>query len=194
MRGLRIAVLASGSGTNLQSIIDAIESGILESQIVSVISNKVDAFALERARAQGIPAYYIDSKVEEYDMKLLCRLEEDEVDLIVLAGYLKIISSELIRAYRGRIINIHPSLLPKFGGKGYYGIKVHEAVLKSGEAYSGATVHFVDEGVDTGEIILQESVPVYSTDTPDILQRRVLYEVEHKILVQAIKKLEEERG
>nr|WP_307990511.1 phosphoribosylglycinamide formyltransferase [uncultured Niameybacter sp.] len=194
MGGLRIAVLASGSGTNLQSIIDGIEEGILQSKIVSVISNKENAFALERAKVHGIPFYYMDSKLEDYDMKLLGRLKEDEVDLIVLAGYLKIISSEMIRTYRERIINIHPSLLPKFGGKGYYGIKVHEAVLKSGEAYSGATVHFVDEGVDTGEIILQETVSVYSTDTPEVLQKRVLCEVEHKILVQAIKKLEEERG
>ena len=194
MSGLRIAVLASGSGTNLQSIIDAIENGILQSEIVSIISNKADAFALERGKASGIPAYYIDPKEEDYDIKLLNRLQEDKVDLVVLAGYLKIIHSELIKAYRGQIINIHPSLLPKFGGKGYYGIKVHQAVLRSGETYSGATVHFVDEGVDTGEIILQKRVPVYSTDTPEVLQRRVLYEAEHKILVQAIKKLEEERG
>lgn len=191
MRELRIAVLVSGSGSNLQSIIDAVENHTLTSQIVSVISNKEDAFGLERARTHHIPAYFINPKEEGYDEKLLARVQEDQVDLVVLAGYLKIVDANLIKAYRGRIINIHPSLLPKFGGKGYYGIRVHEAVLAAGESESGATVHFVDEGVDTGKTILQKTVPVYETDTPQLLQQRVLHEVEHKILVEAIKKLEE---
>lgn len=191
MRELRIAVLVSGSGSNLQSIIDAVENHTLTSQIVSVISNKKDAFGLERAKTHHIPAYFINPKEEGYDEKLLARLQEDQVDLVVLAGYLKIVDANLIKAYRGRIINIHPSLLPKFGGKGYYGIRVHEAVLAAGESESGATVHFVDEGVDTGKTILQKTVPVYETDTPQLLQQRVLHEVEHKILVEAIKKLEE---
>ncbi|MDA3733844.1 phosphoribosylglycinamide formyltransferase [Niameybacter massiliensis] len=191
MRELRIAVLVSGSGSNLQSIIDAVENHTLTSQIVSVISNKEDAFGLERAKTHHIPAYFINPKEEGYDEKLLVRLQEDQVDLVVLAGYLKIVDANLIKAYRGRIINIHPSLLPKFGGKGYYGIRVHEAVLAAGESESGATVHFVDEGVDTGKTILQKTVPVYETDTPQLLQQRVLHEVEHKILVEAIKKLEE---
>lgn len=191
MRELRIAVLVSGSGSNLQSIIDAVENHTLISQIVSVISNKEDAFGLERAKTHHIPAYFINPKEEGYDEKLLARLQEDQVDLVVLAGYLKIVDANLIKAYRGRIINIHPSLLPKFGGKGYYGIRVHEAVLAAGESESGATVHFVDEGVDTGKTILQKTVPVYETDTPQLLQQRVLHEVEHKILVEAIKKLEE---
>ncbi|WP_053985491.1 phosphoribosylglycinamide formyltransferase [Niameybacter massiliensis] len=191
MRELRIAVLVSGSGSNLQSIIDAVENHTLTSQIVSVISNKEDAFGLERAKTHHIPAYFINPKEEGYDEKLLARLQEDQVDLVVLAGYLKIVDANLIKAYRGRIINIHPSLLPKFGGKGYYGIRVHEAVLAAGESESGATVHFVDEGVDTGKAILQKTVPVYETDTPQLLQQRVLHEVEHKILVEAIKKLEE---
>lgn len=191
MRELRIAVLVSGSGSNLQSIIDAVENHTLTSKIVGVISNKEDAFGLERARTHHIPAYFINPKEEGYDEKLLARLQEDQVDLVVLAGYLKIVDANLIKAYRGRVINIHPSLLPKFGGKGYYGIRVHEAVLAAGESESGATVHFVDEGVDTGKTILQRTVPVYETDTPQLLQQRVLHEVEHKILVEAIKKLEE---
>ncbi|MEF9958909.1 MAG: phosphoribosylglycinamide formyltransferase [Niameybacter sp.] len=192
MSGLRIAVLVSGSGSNLQSIIDAVANHTLTSQIVSVISNKEGAFGLERARQSNIPAYFINPKEAGYDEKLLARLQADDVELVVLAGYLKIVQANLIQAYKGKIINIHPSLLPKFGGKGYYGIKVHEAVIAMGEKESGATVHFVDEGVDTGETLLQRSVPVYETDTPDDLQQRVLHEVEHKILVEAIKKLEEE--
>lgn len=191
MRELRIAVLVSGSGSNLQSIIDAVENHTLTSKIVSVISNKEDAFGLERARTHHIPAHFINPKEEGYDEKLLARLQEDQADLVVLAGYLKIVDANLIKAYRGRIINIHPSLLPKYGGKGYYGTRVHEAVLAAGESESGATVHFVDEGVDTGKTILQKTVPVYETDTPELLQQRVLHEVEHKILVEAIKKLEE---
>ena len=182
MSGLRLGVLVSGSGSNLQSIIDAVEAGNLKSEIV------------ERARKHGIPAYFINPKEADYDVKVLNCLQEHDVELVVLAGYLKIVDANMIEVYKGRMINIHPSLLPKFGGKGYYGIKVHEAVLAAGEKESGATVHFVEVGIDTGEIILQEKVPVYETDIPDELQKRVLHEVEHKILVKAIKKLEEERA
>lgn len=194
MSGLRLGVLVSGSGSNLQSIIDAVEAGNLKSEIVCVLSNKEQAFGLERARKHRIPAYFINPKEADYDVKVLNCLQEHDVELVVLAGYLKIVDANMIEVYKGRMINIHPSLLPKFGGKGYYGIKVHEAVLAAGEKESGATVHFVEVGIDTGEIILQEKVPVYETDIPDELQKRVLHEVEHKILVKAIKKLEEERA
>lgn len=190
MSGLRIGVLVSGGGTNLQSIIDAIEAGALKSQIVCVISNKEAAYGLERAKNHQIPAYFINPKEEGYDEKLLMRLKDEEVDLVVLAGYLRILNKELIEAYIGRIINIHPSLLPKFGGKGFYGIHVHEAVLAAGEKESGATVHYVDTGVDTGKIILQRKLEVMTEDTPETLQKRILNQIEHKILVEAIQSIE----
>lgn len=190
MSGLRMAVLVSGGGTNLQSVIDAVEDGTLKSQIACVISNKETAYGLERARKHHIPAYFINPKEDGYDEKLLDKLQEEQVDLVVLAGYLKILSPELIKAYNRKIINIHPSLLPKFGGKGFYGIHVHEAVIKAGEKESGATVHLVDEGVDTGEIIVQKKIAVEAGDTPETLQARILDQIEHKILVEAIKKLE----
>ena len=182
MSGLRIGVLVSGGGTNLQSVIDASEAGTLKSQIVCVISNKEAAYGLERARKYQIPAYFINPKEEGYDEKLLIRLKDEGVDLVVLAGYLRILNKELIEAYGGHIINIHPSLLPKFGGKGFYGIHVHEAVLAAGEKESGATVHYVDMGVDTGKII--------SEDTPETLQKRILNQIEHNILVEAIQSIE----
>ncbi len=190
MRGLRLGVLVSGSGSNLQSIIDAAENGMLESQIVCVISNKEQAYGLERARKHHIPAIYINPKTEGYDEKLLKTLQDHKVDMVVLAGYLKIIDKDLVEAYKGRIINIHPSLLPKYGGKGYYGIHVHEAVIAAGERESGATVHHVDAGIDTGETILQRKLEVYEEDTPQSLQQRILSEIEHKILVEAIALLE----
>lgn len=190
MSGLRMAVLVSGGGTNLQSVIDAVEDGTLKSQIACVISNKETAYGLERARKHHIPTYFINPKEDGYDEKLLDKLQEEQVDLVVLAGYLKILSPELIKAYNRKIINIHPSLLPKFGGRGFYGIHVHEAVIKAGEKESGATVHFVDEGVDTGEIIVQKKLAVEAGDTPETLQARILDQIEHKILVEAIKKLE----
>lgn len=192
MGGLRLGVLVSGSGSNLQSIIDATESGVLKSKVVCVLSNKESAYALERGRNHGIDAIYINPKDPCYDDILLNYMKEYKVDLIVLAGYLKIVDKKLIDLYKGRIINIHPSLLPKYGGKGYYGIHVHEAVLKAGEKESGATVHYVDDGIDTGEIILQRSLKVREDDTPQTLQKRILEEIEHKILVEAIKMLEEQ--
>ena len=175
MSGLRIAVLVSGGGTNLQSVIDAVEAGVLQSKIVCVISNKETAYGLERARAHHIPDYFINPKEENYDERLFAKLQEEKVDLIVLAGYLKILA---------------PTLLPKFGGKGFYGLHVHKAVLAAGEKESGATVHFVNEGVDTGEIIIQRKVNIEPDDTPESLQSRILEQIEHKILVEAIKMLE----
>ena len=202
MKPLRLAVLASGGGSNLQAIIDAIENRVLKSKIVCVISNKVDAYALARARAHNIEAIYINPKSGApeatsgltYDGKLLATLREKEVDLVVLAGYLKIIGPEVIDAYPEKMINIHPSLLPKYGGHGYYGLNVHKAVVESGDKESGATVHFVDKGIDTGEIILQKSIPVEDGDSPQTLQKRVLEEVEHKIFVQAISMLEQKQS
>ncbi|WP_069997163.1 phosphoribosylglycinamide formyltransferase [Cellulosilyticum sp. I15G10I2] len=190
MRGLRLGVLVSGSGSNLQSIIDAVESGKLKSEIVCVISNKEQAYGLERARKHNLPALFINPKEENYDAKLLNTLKAYEVDLVVLAGYLKIIDKELVETFKGRIINIHPSLLPKYGGKGYYGIHVHAAVIAAGEKESGATVHHVDIGIDTGDTILQKKLEVYTDDTPESLQKRILEEIEHKILVEAIAHLE----
>ena len=190
MPRLRIGVLVSGGGTNLQSMIDAVENGVLESEIVCVISHKASAYGLERARKHHIPAFYIDAKSGHYDEDLLELLVEQKVDLIVCAGYLKIMDEKLVNTFKGRIINIHPSLLPKYGGMGYFGIHVHEAVVAAGEKESGATVHYIDTGVDTGEIILQRKLQVLEGDTPGSLQQRVLAEIEHKILVEAIKQIE----
>ncbi|MEG1134772.1 MAG: phosphoribosylglycinamide formyltransferase [Cellulosilyticaceae bacterium] len=186
MPGLKIGVLVSGGGTNLQSVIDATQDGTLASRITCVISNKEEAYGLVRARENGIQDIFINPKEANYNEQVLEALKKHEVELVVLAGYLKIVDTGLIEAYKGRIINIHPSLLPKYGGKGYYGLYVHEAVIAAGETESGGTVHYVNEGIDTGEIILQRKVPVYQEDTPQILQQRVLAEVEHKILPEAI--------
>lgn len=193
MKALRLAVLVSGGGSNLQSIIDAIETGSLKSKITCVISNKEKAYGLERAKQHGLEAIYINPKEEAYDERLLAALKERKIDLVILAGYLKIISPQMISAYSNRIINIHPSLLPKYGGQGYYGIHVHKAVIDAGDKESGATVHHVDDGIDTGDIILQKSIPVLDNDTPETLQRRVLEEVEHKILVEAISMIEQKQ-
>lgn len=189
---LRIAVLISGGGTNLQAIIDACEKGTINGRVVGVIANKMSAYGLERAKKHHIAHDYIgkkntESKVER-DQLLLKRLNDLKPDLIVLAGYLAILSPELIKAYEGKIINIHPSLIPNHCGKGFYGMKVHESVIESKDDYSGATVHYVDAGVDTGEIILQEKIKVAEDETPESLQKRVL-EIEHKILIQSIQNL-----
>lgn len=188
---LRVAVLVSGGGTNLQAIIDAIESGkITNTELVGVISNNKNAYALERAKKHGIPAECISPKNfetrAEFNRVLLEKLNELQVDLVVLAGFLVVIPEEMIRVYRNRIINIHPSLIPAFCGTGYYGLKVHEAALARGVKIVGATVHFVDEGTDTGPIILQKAVEVEEEDTPKILQQRVMEQAEWKILPQAI--------
>ncbi len=188
---LRVAVLVSGGGTNLQAILDAIDSGkVTNAGVVAVISNNAGARALERARSRGIPALCVSPKDyadrAAFHAGLLSSLESFEPDLIVLAGYLVAVPPEMVERFRGRIINIHPSLIPSFCGKGYYGLKVHEAVLERGVKVTGATVHFVDEGMDTGAILLQKAVEVRPGDTPEALQRRVMEEAEWKILPRAI--------
>lgn len=188
---LRIVVMVSGGGTNLQAIIDSVKSGeITNTEIAGVISNNRNAYALERAKASGIHAECVSPKDfdsrEEFNRKLLETVDELRPDLIVLAGFLVVIPPEMIARYRNRMINIHPSLIPAFCGKGYYGLKVHEAALARGVKVVGATVHFVDEGTDTGPIILQKAVEVEAGDTPEILQRRVMEQAEWKILPLAI--------
>lgn len=188
---LRIAVLVSGGGTNLQAIIDAIADGkITNTEIATVISNNKNAYALERAAKAGIPNRCISPKDYEdraqFHEALLAVLDEAQVDLIVLAGFLVVIPEMMIQKYRNRIINIHPSLIPSFCGTGYYGLKVHEGVLKRGVKVTGATCHFVDEGTDTGPIILQKAVEVKNGDTPKILQQRVMEEAEWIIMPKAI--------
>lgn len=197
METFRISVLVSGNGSNLQAIIDAVEDGtIANSKIVGVISSSENAYALERARQHEIPCAAV-TKHEYADIRdrmdaIMKILDGEHPDLIVLAGYLSILPEKVVEKYKGQIINIHPALLPKFGGKDFYGIKVHEAVLAAGEKESGATVHYVDTGIDTGRIILQESVPVMPGDDPQTLRERVL-EVEHRILPQAIAMIEKAR-
>ncbi|MGB4440503.1 MAG: phosphoribosylglycinamide formyltransferase [Sedimentibacter sp.] len=190
MPQLKIGVLISGSGTNLQSIIDNIENGTINGKITVVISNKSDAYGLERAKQHNIDAVFVNQKeyenFKQYNDALIEELEKHGAELIILAGYLKILSSEFIKIYKNRIINIHPSLIPSFCGKGYYGLKVHEAAVNYGVKLSGATVHFVDEEADTGPIIMQESVEVDCDDTAETLQKKVL-KIEHKILPLAIK-------
>ena len=188
---LRLAVCVSGGGTNLQAIIDSIKSGKLQdTQIVKVISNNPNAYALERAKNEGIEAVCVSPKTfenrEAFNEALLESLNEANPDLIVLAGFLVVIPEIVIKAYRGKIINIHPSLIPSFCGTGYYGLKVHEAALKRGVKITGATVHYVDEGTDTGPIIMQKAVEVKEGDTPEILQRRVMEEAEWIILSESI--------
>lgn len=189
---LKIVVLVSGGGTNLQAIIDRIEDGTIENaRIEAVISNNSNAYALERAKKHGIKAEYVSpkqySRREEFNQKLLKVIQGYEADLIVLAGYLVVVPECVIKEYRNRIINIHPSLIPSFCGKGYYGLKVHEEALKRGVKVTGATVHFVDEGTDTGPIILQKSVAVEDDDTPERLQKRVMEQAEWVILPEAIR-------
>lgn len=188
---LKLAVLVSGGGTNLQAVIDAIASGaITNAEITVVISNNANAYALERAKQNGIKALCISPKSyetrEQFNDALLEQVQACQADLIVLAGFLVNIPKKMVEQYPEKIINIHPSLIPSFCGKGYYGLKVHEAVLARGVKVTGATVHFVDEGTDTGRIILQKAVEVLDTDTPEILQRRVMEQAEWKLLPQAI--------
>ena len=188
---LKLAVLVSGGGTNLQAIIDAIENGaITNAKIELVISNNKNAFALERAARSGIPARCISPRDyisrEQFDEELLETLLERQVDLVVLAGCLVVIPEKMVDAFKNRIINIHPSLIPSFCGTGYYGLKVHEEALRRGVKITGATVHFVDKGTDTGPIILQKAVEVQPEDTPASLQLRVMQEAEWKILPRAI--------
>lgn len=188
---LKVVVLVSGGGTNLQAVIDAIEAGtVTNTEIVGVISNNKNAYALERAKKHGIAGKCISPKDfvsrEEFNIKLVEAIDELGADLVVLAGYLVVIPPIMIEKYRNRIVNIHPSLIPSFCGTGFYGLKVHEAALERGVKVVGATVHFVDEGTDTGPIILQKAVDVVYGDTPEVLQRRVMEQAEWKILPQAI--------
>lgn len=188
---LKICVCVSGGGTNLQAIMDAIDNGtIRNAEIVRVISNNKSAFALERAKNHQIDAVAVSPKDfetrEQFNEALLQAVKEKNPDLIVLAGFLVVIPEKMITEYRGKIINIHPSLIPSFCGTGYYGLKVHEAALERGVKVTGATVHYVDEGTDTGPIILQKAVEVLPGDTPKVLQQRVMEQAEWKILPQAI--------
>ncbi|QLY81748.1 phosphoribosylglycinamide formyltransferase [Clostridium intestinale] len=188
---LRIAVLVSGGGSNLQAIIDGVKDGSLDCEIKYVIADSEKAYGLERARVNGIEAISFDRK--EYKREIsnkILELIKNKVDLIVLAGYLSILDGEILKEFRNRIINIHPSLIPSFCGGGMYGIKVHEAAIKKGVKYSGCTVHFVNEEVDGGEILLQKVVPVLQEDTAKELQERILIE-EHRILPEAIKLIAE---
>ena len=188
---LKLAVLVSGGGTNLQAILDAIDTGkITNARVEVVISNNPGAYALERAAKCGVEGICISPKEYEnraaFNTAFLDKLNSYEVDLVVMAGFLVVLPPEMIAQYRNRIINIHPSLIPSFCGTGYYGLKVHEGALARGVKVTGATVHFVDEGRDTGPIILQKAVEVCEGDTPEILQRRVMEQAEWKILPKAI--------
>lgn len=188
---LRVGVMVSGGGTNLQAIMDAMDSGrITNTEIAVVISNNAGAYALERARMRGIEAVCISPKEyqsrDAFNEAFLAKVDGYHLDLIVLAGFLVAIPEAMTKKYEGRMVNIHPSLIPSFCGKGYYGLKVHEAALARGVKVTGATVHFVDSGMDTGPIILQKAVEVKAGDTPEVLQRRVMEEAEWVILPQAI--------
>lgn len=188
---LKVLVCVSGGGTNLQAIIDSVKNGtIRNTEIVGVISNNRNAYALERAAQNGIKAEVVSPKDyadrEDFNKALLAAMDSYEPDLIVLAGFLVVIPKIVIEKYEGRIINIHPSLIPSFCGTGYYGLKVHVAALERGVKVTGATVHFVDAGTDTGPIILQKAVEVEAGDTPEVLQKRVMEQAEWKILPKAI--------
>lgn len=193
----KIAVFVSGGGTDLQSIIDGVRSGMINAEISVVIASRSDIFALERARANNIPSRVFKKadypSVEAMYDEIIALLDSLSIDLVVLAGYLTILSENIVKAYAGKIINIHPSLIPKHCGMGYYGIRVHRSVIESGDKVSGATVHFVDEGADTGKIIRQETVPVLPDDTPETLAARVL-KLEHKILPEVVRDLCAEKG
>lgn len=188
---LRVCVCVSGGGTNLQALMDAMDAGtVTNTQIVRVISNNKGAYALERAEKKGIDAVVVSPKDYEsrelFNDALLQSVNEAKPDLIVLAGFLVVLPPKMIQEYEGRIINIHPALIPSFCGKGYYGLHVHEAVLARGVKITGATVHYVDEGTDTGPILLQKAVEVLPEDTPQILQQRVMEQAEWVILPQAV--------
>lgn len=193
---LKILVCVSGGGTNLQAILDKEAAGELgEAKIVRVISNNANAYALERAQNAGVEGVCVSRKDyadrDAFNKAFLAAIDEAEPDLVVLAGFLVVIPAEVIQKYRNRIINIHPSLIPSFCGTGYYGLKVHEAALARGVKVTGATVHFVDEGTDTGPIILQKAVSVCDGDTPEALQLRVMQEAEWVILPEAIRLIAE---
>jgi len=185
---MRIAVFVSGSGTNLQNIIDAVQDGRLQNFEIAMVMADRDCYALERSLDHDIPTYLLDER-KTFSKDAEHNLEGENIDLIVLAGFLSILSKEFVEKWQGKIINIHPALLPKYGGKGMYGKFVHQAVLEAGDEVSGATVHFVTPGIDEGEIILQKEFKIEKDDTVEDLQRKVA-EVEKEILIEAIRKLE----
>ncbi|MEG1984875.1 MAG: phosphoribosylglycinamide formyltransferase [Oscillospiraceae bacterium] len=194
---LRIAVLVSGGGTNLQAIIDAKKNGgIDKGELALVLASRADAFALERARSAGIKTAVVSRKSflssDEYSDAVLKMLKDNRIDIVVLAGFLSILGKNVIQAYPKRIINVHPSLIPSFCGDGYYGLTVHEKALEKGVKVTGATVHFVNEIADDGEIILQKAVNVEPDDTPETLQRRVMEQAEWELLPKALNMLCEE--
>ncbi|SNX53031.1 phosphoribosylglycinamide formyltransferase [Thermoanaerobacterium sp. RBIITD] len=191
---MRLLVMASGNGTDFQSIIDAVESGYINAEIVALISDKEGAYALKRAEDHNIPAYCVPKKKlkNNFYTELMKLVDEINPDGIILAGFITILNEELVNKYHNRIINIHPSLIPSFCGKGYYGGNVHKAVIDYGVKYTGCTVHFVDTGADTGPIILQEVVKVDDNDTPETISNKVL-EVEHRLLPYAVKLFTEGR-
>lgn len=190
MSKTKIGVLISGSGTNLQALIDNTKNGYIDGEIAIVISNRKNAFGLQRAAENGIKNLFVTAKdchdAAAYNHKILDILTTHNIELLVLAGYMKILTSNLIEKYKNRIINIHPSLIPSFCGQGYYGLKVHQAAIDYGVKVSGATVHFVDKIADNGPVILQEAVAVEDNDTAEILQQRIL-KTEHKLLPLAVK-------
>ena len=195
----RIAVLVSGGGTNLQALIDSQKSGVIKSgEITLVVSNNPGAYALERAKNAGIKSLVVNKKEcksqEEFEENLIAALEENKTDLIVLAGVMCILSENFTKKYANRIINVHPSLIPSFCGKGFYGLRVHEAALEYGVKVTGATVHFVNEIPDGGKIIMQKAVYIQEDDTPETLQRRVMEEAEWIILPQAVEKICKEKA
>ncbi|MBR2530421.1 MAG: phosphoribosylglycinamide formyltransferase [Lachnospiraceae bacterium] len=195
---LKIAVLVSGGGTNLQAIIDAQKADKLGSAVIGlVVSNKDDVYALKRAEAAGIPSKVIKPKdfpdKDSYGLALAKELQECGIGLVVLAGFLVVLPESFIDAFAGKIINIHPSLIPSFCGEGFYGLKVHEAALSRGVKITGATVHFVDKGCDTGPIIMQKAVEVHDGDTPEVLQKRVMEQAEWVILPEAIRRIAERK-
>jgi len=188
MKRIRIGVLASGGGTNLQAVLDSCERGDIDGDVVVVISNVPDAYALERARNVGIDAYcfpHKDVPREQHEADIIECLEQHKVDLVLLAGYLRVLTPVMIEKYAGRLMNTHPALLPSFGGEGMHGLNVHRAVLDYGCKVSGCTIHFVTLDVDGGPIILQKAVPVLEDDTPETLQERILKE-EHKLFSRAV--------
>ena len=186
MQQVNIAVFVSGGGTNLQALIDAQQRGEIKSgKITMVLSNEPGVFALERAAKAGIPSVTIPASEPDFEQKVIAAVEENGIDVIILAGFLSILSEDFVKRYPKRIINVHPSLIPSFCGDGFYGLLVHEAALKKGVKLTGATVHYVNEITDGGEIILQKAVPVEEGDTPQILQRRVMEQAEWILLPQA---------
>ena len=196
-RKARVAVLVSGGGTNLQAIIDAERSGVITNgEVVVVISSRPDAYALERAKNAGIPTAVVSKKEagsqKEFEKHIIAELEKHRTELIVLAGFMSILSADFTKRYERRIINVHPSLIPSFCGEGFYGLRVHEAALAKGVKVTGATVHFVNEIPDGGEIIMQKAVSVHDGDTPEKLQKRVMRQAEWKILPAAVEKISKE--